>query len=80
MSTLAAAEALDVRMTFYGCTLSPQVCRLQRRLVTELLEVCRCRDGMVSAVVFTSDRMRGLIWAHMQLWGPWLLVYTPAAA
>ena len=61
MSTLAAAEALDVRMIFYGCTLSPQVCTLQRRLVTELLEACRHTDGRMSAVVLTSDRMHGLI-------------------
>ena len=33
VSSLAAAEALAVSMPFHGCTLSPQVCTLQWRLV-----------------------------------------------
>lgn len=59
MSSLIAVEALDVRMISYGCTLSPQVCTLQWRLVTEFrLEICRLTDGRVGAIVLASDRRR----------------------
>ena len=81
MGLLVSMEDLDVSVLSYDFTLYPCICILQWKLVIEDrlggMQVHNWRAYLkVSVMVTASDRRQGLICAHKQLQGPWMLMYS----
>ena len=80
VGTLAAAGALAIGMHSFGSWVLPQVHDIGGQLWWLGQGHAGAQMEGLAAVVQASDRRQGLIQAHKQLWGPWLLVCSAMAS